>query len=227
MSTPPLKRSVVIVVLLGAIAGLLLLGVTIVLLGVGGEAQDAALDAAANPVPASSPGAHATATPRRTASPSPTPSPSPTASPSPSPQADAPLTDLTTLVPERVAGFRQTRNRPARDLLDQPGAQEARRVDYRNTDGVQVTHLVALYESNRAAGAALRQRRAQVLQRRGARVFDDTGLEDSDGVRRGRLMEVRTRRGDVIVLWRNRNLVGVLGPGRHRLHRRLYDAWPY
>lgn len=112
-------------------------------------------------------------------------------------------------------------------MARQPGAEQARRVRYVNDEGTQVTHVVALFSGNRAAGEALRERRARLLDRRGARVTDDTGLLDDDGERRGHLIEVRRRNGDVVVLWRNRNLVGVLGPGRARLHRRLYNAWPY
>ena len=112
-------------------------------------------------------------------------------------------------------------------MARQPGAEQARRVRYVNDERTQVTHVVAVFSGNRQAGEALRERRARLLRRRGARVTDDTGLLDSDGERRGRLIEVRTRSGDVAVLWRNRNLVGLLGPGRPRLQRRLYDAWPY
>lgn len=112
-------------------------------------------------------------------------------------------------------------------MARQPGAEQARRARYVNDEGTQVTHVAGLFSGNRAAGAALRERRSRLLDRRGARVTDSTPLLDSDGERRGRLVEVRKRNGDVVVLWRNRNLVGVLGPGRPRLHRRLYDAWPY
>lgn len=109
----------------------------------------------------------------------------------------------------------------------QPGAVEARRVTYVSDRGIEVTHVVGLFSDSGAAGDALVQRRARLLRPRGARVTDSTPLLDADGERRGRLVEVRKRNGDVVVLWRNRNLVGMLGPGRAQLHRRLYERWPY
>lgn len=162
-----------------------------------------------------------TTTQARPASPSP-----PTASPAPSPTASA-ITDLPGLVPERVRAFEQDRSHRAGHLEDDLGADDGRRVYYTNGDGRVVRHLVALFSGNGTAGKAFRQRRAEVLTRRGARVVEDTPLEDQEGARQGRLIEVRTRAGELITLWRNRNLVAVLGPAPPRLTRRLYEAWPY
>ena len=231
MSAPPPTRSV-IRLLVGVIAGLLAVAGAVLVLGESDDAADVAGTESADS-PAASPSDEASpfteATPSAMASPTPSPSASPDPAPSAtaSPQADAPLRDLATLVPERVAGFTQTSNRPDRRLLTRARVAEARRVRYRNDAGDAVVHRVSLHRGNAAAGRALRGQRAQALERRGARVVDDTGLEDTDGVRRGRLLQVRTRSGEIIVLWRNRNLVARLGPGRARLQRRLYDAWPY
>ena len=201
----------------GVIVGLGVAGLAVVLLDAP-EATPAARSTTVAPTAlAATPSAPA-ASPSATASPTP--------SPSPSPQGGTPLNDLTVLVPERVEGFSQLTNRPAPQLLDEPGALQARRVRYAKDDRV-VDHVVALYSDTRTAVQSFRRRREQLLDRRGARVIDNTALEDSRGVRRGRLLQVRTRSGDVVVVWRNRNLVGVLGPGRPKLQRRLYDAWPY
>jgi hypothetical protein len=220
VSTPPPQRPTALV-LVGVVVVLTVVGGAIVLLGDVGGAPDADPPATVSPT--------GTATPSPAPSPSPSPSESatPSASPTPSPSSGDLLTDLVALVPQRVGGFTVAANRTAEAMAAEPGAREARRVRYRNARGDEVTHLAALYSGSGTAGSALRQRRAQLLDRRGARLIDDIGLEDTRGVQRGRLLQVRTRSGDLIVLWRNRNLVGVLGPGRPGLQRRLYDAWPY
>lgn len=215
--TSPQRTRVATWLIAAAAVGIAGVGTSVVLL----ETRDPAPHLAADEP--TEPGATATPGASTAASPAPAASPSPTASP----QGASPLADLATLVPQRIAGFRQATNRPAAQRLQQPGVTEARRLHYRNGAGTQVTHVVALHRGIGAAGRALRERRGQLLDRRGAQVTDDTGLKDSDGVRRGRLVEVRRRGGDVVVLWRNRNLVAELGPGRAVLLRRLYDAWPY
>lgn len=215
-SSPP--RRAAVAALFGVIVGLAGAGLAVALLDVPDAAPADGSSTAAPTASTATPSAPAASTPATA---------SPTPSASASPQGGTPLSDLAALVPERVEGFSQLTNQPAPQLLDETGAQDARRVRYAKDGGDEVDHVVALFSDTRAAAQSFRRRRAQLLDRRGARVIDNIALEDSRGIRRGRLLQVRTRSGDVAVVWRNRNLVGVLGPGRPKLQRRLYDAWPY
>jgi hypothetical protein len=168
------------------------------------------------------------------------PQPSPSSAPAPTPTleigAEEPsptggedqrfFTSLDDIIPTRVRGADLDSSESSDYLVDELGADEGRFLFYAGDNGT-FSHLVGLFSDNRAAARALRKRVDTLVEENAATIVDDTTLQDAEGKDQGRLIEVRTNEGGLIVQWTNRNLLAVVGPEPPQRARRLYDAWPY